>query len=166
MECKTIKFVKKNGEAVIVNKVKYPNFFEAEAQANGINTQSKVFTKRMAYHCSICGHYHVGTSIEALKKPKPKDKKIKLIGGIKMPKVVGSIDLRLFNNPQPRVKKVMNSVYVNRKIYHYMIKIKIVEVICPDGKKKRPKIDKILGQQKKLNQKKIIEYISKEIAKK
>lgn len=165
MECKTIKFVKKNGEPVIVNKVKYPNFFEAEAQANGINTKEKIYTKRVAYHCTICGYYHVGTSIESLNKPKPKDKKLKLIGGIKMPKVVGAIDLSLFHNPQ-RVKKVMNSVYINREIYHYMIKIKIVEVICPDGTKKRPKIDKILGQQKKINQRKIIEYISKKIVKK
>ena len=91
MECKTIKYVKKDGTPVIVNKVKYKTITDANKHVESINQNKKVYIKRKSYKCSKCGFYHVGSTKEMLDKPLPK---LKWMGPrhIKF-NIIGNIDL-------------------------------------------------------------------------
>src|SRR5690348_7802583 len=104
MECKTIKSFKENGKPNFVLKVKHDNIFSAQKEADRFNNLPKNVIKRVAYQCSVCGSYHVGTSTEMLENKKAKG------GWIgRFMKVVGEIDLAQFVKP-PKEKPIKQEV--------------------------------------------------------
>lgn len=158
MKCQTIKYIKKDGTAVIANKVKYSTLAEADLNAGLINNKDKTLTKRVSYKCIKCGFYHVGTSLKSLNKPIT-SKKPKLFGGtFKLPKIIGMIDLSIFNKT-PKIKEVIavieeptklktdwnGKLYVDGLVWKYEAKVKLVKVFSPSGQVYKPSMEKIFG---------------------
>lgn len=160
MKCKTVKYVKKNGTPVIVDKQKYLSLTEADTNASVINSKDKTLTKRVSYKCSECSFYHVGTSLKSLNKPAPT--KPRFFGGtFRLPKIVGLIDLSIFKpslKPQvpvvveePILKKMAGNgtLYVGGLVWKYEVKLKIVKIFSPSGQINKPSIIKIFGDGEK-----------------
>lgn len=90
MECKTIKSYTKLGNPRFTNKVKHATFADAQREADRFNSLPGIYIRREAYQCSVCGTYHVGTSMEMLaNKEKPE---VVRYAGKRVLKVVGMAD--------------------------------------------------------------------------
>ncbi len=175
MKCKTVKYVKKDGVPVIVNKKKYQTLVEAECNARLINNKAKTLTKRVSYKCPECSFFHVGTSLKSLNKPVKT--KPRLFGGsFKLPKIVGLIDLSIFNKvakpkevpviKTPVQKKTIGigGLYINGLVWKYEVKLKIVKIFSPSGQIYKPTMVKIFGDEEKTSNA-IKRYIKSEMIK-
>jgi len=89
MECKTIKYFSENGKPNFVWKVAHLKLEIAEKEAVRINNKKGNYIKRVAYKCSKCGKYHVGTSFEMIENKNPithgwHGKSMKVVGKIEL----------------------------------------------------------------------------------
>ena len=93
MQCTTIKGYNGN-EPIMGPKVKFASLAKANIKLAKINRDPKNFIKRVVYKCEECGFYHIGKTLEMLKKKVPKRKQFLLTGM----KVVGQVDLSQFDH--------------------------------------------------------------------
>jgi hypothetical protein len=97
MKCKTIVGYDENLKPILKPKVKHELFCDADLEAKRQNEKSNVFIKRVAYLCSLCGTYHVGTTYEMLENKKYSVKH----KGVKVMRVSGNIDLEKIPKRKP-----------------------------------------------------------------
>jgi hypothetical protein len=171
MECLTISGYKKNGEAVMKEKIKHETFALANIEANRMNSKKNIFIKRVPYKCSLCQKYHVGTTFEMLKNKQIETKHL----GVRMIRlnVKGFIDKSLLLKKQKmpslhkrerklktiKLIKTKGSFYFNGGVWNYEIRKKTVKIIFPNGIIKIPKIEKEFKSNATIEQVKI--YIRK-----
>lgn len=163
-ECKTVKRYRKNGTAVMVDKYKHNTILFAEREARRINNMPKNYIKRVAYQCSKCGFYHVGTTLEMIANKKAPVKHL----GVKVMRIAGFVDL---TNITTKRTKISRKEYIKRLpvlksfgeyqhrdgIVKYWEKEKVIKIQLPDGSIKMPKIYAAFKQAKE--KKRAINYI-------
>lgn len=144
MECKTISRRKKKKDQ-IVSKFKHETFAAANIEAFRINAMKNVFIKRMAYKCTQCGMFHVGTTQEMLKNkelPKP------TWMGVRHLKVVGNIDLNQFTKAEKYVNPIVKAKN-EAKLEAKMLKekeVKNVVLTTPSKNKSKLRNKPIVGE--------------------
>jgi len=98
-----------NGKPNFVWKVAHLKLEIAEKEAVRINNKKGNYIKRVAYKCSKCGKYHVGTSFEMIENKNP------ITHGWhgKSMKVVGKIELQ---EPIKKTKRVLEKMFLKNDV--------------------------------------------------